>query len=300
MEPTLRQIRSFVALARIANFTRAARELHVSQPALTVQIRQMEDAIGAPLFDRNTRSVSLTRVGRELAAQLERVQDELDNILGEAREVASRRVGVVHMACIPSFAGSVLPDAIAAFRKEHPNIAFSLKDANWSRVVAMVRAGEVDFAVGDMAVPEPDLEFIPMMRDRMQVIFSKEHPIGKLRKVTLAALSEHSMVMMNSDTSARRTIDEAFSRAACYPQRACEVLYTTSAVAMVRAGLGFTILPASAIEWRAHPGLAVRFIDDPAFVRKIGIIKQPRRTLPPASRAFAQRLLGEKGARKLE
>lgn len=290
MNPTLRQIRSFVAVARRGSFTQAAKDLHLSQPALTVQIRQIEEILGVTLFDRNTRRVQLTRVGRELAPQLARLQEELESVLQQTREQGKGQRGVVRLACIPSFAASALPGAITAFRTIHPHITFSLKDANWSRVVAMVRSGEVDFGVGDKATIEPDLEFTPVMEDRMQVIFRGDHPIAAIKKVTLARLAAHSMVMMDPETSARHSIDRAFAQAGCYPSRACEVMYMATAVAMVRAGLGFAILPASAIEWRAHPGLSVRLIDDPAFVRDIGIIRKPGRSLPPQSEAFADAL----------
>lgn len=290
MNPTLRQIRSFVVVSRLGSFTKAAKTLHLSQPALTVQIRQLEENLGVQLFDRTTRSVQLTRVGRELAPQLQRLQDELETVLAQTREQAQGQRGVVRLACIPSFAASALPDAIMAFRAKHPQITFSLKDANWSRMIGMVRSGEVDFGVGDKATIEPDLEFIAVMEDRMQVVYRKDHPIAALKKVTMAKLAEHSMVMMDPETSARHTIDGAFAAAGCYPSQACEVMYMATVVAMVRAGLGYAILPASAIEWRSHPGLAVRLIDDPAFVRRVGIIRKPGRSLPPQSEAFAEAL----------
>lgn len=290
MNPTLRQLRSFVTVARLGSFTQAARRMHISQPALTVQIRQLEEMLGVQLFDRNTRSVTLTRVGAELVPQLERLQEEMDAVLAHTRELASGQRGVVRLACIPSFAASRLPEAILAFRRDHPHIAFTLKDANWNRVVAMVRSGDVDFGIADLLTTEPDLEFLPLMEDRMQVIFAQGHPIAGLKKVTLAKLAEHPMVMMDPETSARHTIDRAFAEAGCYPPRACEVMYMATAVAMVRAGLGFTILPASAIEWRAHPHLAVRAIGDPGFVRRVGLIRRSGRTVAPAGEAFMKAL----------
>lgn len=291
MHATLRQIRSFIVVARLGSFTQAAKALHLSQPTLTVQIRQLEESLGVQLFDRNTRSVHLTRIGRELAPQLDRLDEELAAVLSRTRGVGAGRSGAVRLACIPSFAASVLPEAITTFRAKHPQVSFSLKDVNWGSMVAMVRSEEVDFGVGDMPAVEPDLAFIQMMEDRMQVVYRQDHPIGAMRTVTLAKLAEHSMVMMDPGTSARRTIDAAFGAAGCYPPRACEVMYVGTAAAMVRAGLGFAVLPASAIEWRAHPGLAVRLINDPAFVRRVGIIKKSGRSLPPPSEAFTQALL---------
>lgn len=292
MNPSLRQLRAFVAVARAGSFTQAAKALHLSQPALTVQVRQLEEALGTPLFDRNTRAVRLTRIGADLLPQLERLQEQLDAVVGEVRELAAGQRGLVRLACIPSFAASALPEAIAAFRGQHPNAAFALKDVNWGRVMAMVRADEVDFGIGDMPSPAPDLEFLPILQDRMQVIHPVRHPVGAMKRVTLARLAQFPMVMMDRDTSARRTIDEAFAAAGCYPPCACEVMYMSTAVAMVRAGLGFTILPASAIEWKAHRGLSARLIDDPAFVRRVGVIRKPGRTMAPVSRAFVATLLG--------
>ncbi len=290
MNATLRQIRSFVVVARRASFTQAAKLLHVSQPALTVQIRELEKALGVQLFDRNTRTVRLTRIGRELAPQLERLQDELDAVVAHTQGLAAGRHGTVRLACLPSFAASVLPSAINAFRAKHPQITFVLRDAVWSRMVAMVRAEEVDFGVGDMVQNEADLEFVPLMQERMKVVFPAAHAIAKARKVTVPVLATYPLVLTDPDTSARRMLEAAFSAAGCIPIRAAEVTYLSTAVAMVRAGFGIAILPAAAIEWRAHPGLRVRPIDDAAFVRWIGFIKKTGRSLPPPSDAFAQAL----------
>lgn len=286
MSPSLRQLRTFVAVARLGSFTQAAKALHLSQPALTVQIRQLEENLGVQLFDRNTRMVKLTRIGREVLPQVARLQEELDAVLEHTREMAAGRRGIVRLACIPSFAASTLPDAIAVFRRTHPQVTFALKDVNWSRMVAMVRAEDVDFGVGDMSSVEPGLQFTQLREDRLQVVYKKGHPIGAMKKVTLRRLADHSMVMMDRDTSARPVIDAAFAAAGCYPQRACEVVSMASAAAMVRAGLGYAILPASSIEWRAHAGLAVRMIDEPVLIRRLGIIRKPGRTLSPPSDAF--------------
>ena len=131
MTPSLAQIRSFVAIAKSGSFTRAARAVHLSQPALTVQIRQLEQALNVKVLDRNTRSVRLTRVGEELVPVLERLLHELDTVVAEARGLAAMRHGIVHVACLPSFAATILPAAIVAFRAHHPGNARS-KRANTS------------------------------------------------------------------------------------------------------------------------------------------------------------------------
>src|SRR5581483_6175300 len=101
-----------VAIAKLGSFTRAARAIHLSQPALTVQIRELEAALQVKLFDRNTRSVHLTRIGRELAPTFERMLQELDNVVGGAKALASKSYGIVRLGCLPSLAAAVVPHAV--------------------------------------------------------------------------------------------------------------------------------------------------------------------------------------------
>jgi DNA-binding transcriptional LysR family regulator len=101
----LKQIEYFVRVAELGSFTRAASLLNLSQPALTVQIRNLEEALGVRLFDRNTRTVSLTRMGRELVPALQRIVRDLDAVVAEARDLAAQRHGIVRLAALPSFAG---------------------------------------------------------------------------------------------------------------------------------------------------------------------------------------------------
>src|SRR6188508_2060428 len=115
MNFTLRQLRAFVSVARLGSFTRAARVLEISQPALTVQIRQLEEALGVRLLDRSTRSVSLSQVGREFVPVLERILDEINTFTSDARELTAGKRGLVTVAALPSICASLLPDAVAQF-----------------------------------------------------------------------------------------------------------------------------------------------------------------------------------------
>ena len=134
--------------------------LNVTQPALTVQIRRLEEALGVRLFDRDTRSVELTRVARELMPAFERTLQDLDAALGSARDIASQVRGVVRLAALPSVAAGALPDAIRSFRDQRPNVMFDLKDVIASQVLALVRSEEVDFGVMGGAVGALDVETV--------------------------------------------------------------------------------------------------------------------------------------------
>src|SRR5215831_8633209 len=112
MEVDLRRVRSFVTVARLRSFTRAAKILHVSQPALTVQIRSLEQHLKARLLDRTSRSVELTRAGSELLPRFERLLREAETLMTDLRDATSNSRGIVRLAALPSIASSILPDAI--------------------------------------------------------------------------------------------------------------------------------------------------------------------------------------------
>ena len=117
MDVSLRQVRSFLTVARVKSFTGAASILNVTQPALTMQIRRLEEALGVTLFDRDTRSVEPTRVARDLIQAFERTLQDFDAALLSARDIATQERGIVRLAVLPSVAAGVLPDAILGFRE---------------------------------------------------------------------------------------------------------------------------------------------------------------------------------------
>lgn len=283
MDLNLRQVRAFVRVAQARSFTRAAALLHLSQPALTVQIRRLEEALGVRLLDRNTRAVDLTRIGRELAPAFQRILRELDAIVADTRDLAARRHGVARLAALPSLAAGLLPEVILAVRALNPRVTFVIRDVVAGRVIDLVRAEEVDLGLVGGAVPEADLEVLHTSQDRLHVVFPADHPIGSAEAVTLDGLAEHPLVLMHPDTSVRGVVDAAFAAAGRLPIPACEATYMMTAVGMVRAGLGLAVLPASAREVAAEPSLRSRPIDDPGFVRPIHVIRRAGRTLPPAA-----------------
>src|SRR3954463_12192752 len=129
MNVSLRQLRAFLAVARLGSFTRAAALLHLTQPALTVQIRQLEQVLGVRLLDRTTRSAEPTRVGEELAHALGPLLADLDAGLAGVRDLAARRRGLVRLAALPSVASTLLPTAIARLQARNPGIRVQMREA---------------------------------------------------------------------------------------------------------------------------------------------------------------------------
>jgi DNA-binding transcriptional LysR family regulator len=291
MNPDLRQIRAFLTVTQLGSFTRAASHLNLSQPALTVQIRNLEEALGVRLFDRNTRTVSLTRMGRELVPAFQRIVRDLDAVVAEARDVAAQRHGIVRLAALPSFAAGVLPEIIAQFRVANPKISFVILDVIASGVITQVRQEQVDLGLTGGRIVDSDFQVLHTTQDHMHVVYPVGHSFGDLEQVDVEALTRHPLILMHPATSVRAVVDAAFLAAGRLPIVAAEATYMSTAVGMVRAGLGAAILPGSAMEVRAEQTLRSRPIDDRRFTRAISLIKKAERTLPPASESFARELI---------
>jgi DNA-binding transcriptional LysR family regulator len=290
MDVSLRQVRSFLMVARVRSFTGAASVLNVTQPALTIQIRRLEEALGVTLFDRDTRSVELTRVARDLLPAFERTLQDFDAAIGSARDIATQARGIVRLSALPSVAAGVLPDAILQFRERRPNVMFDLRDVIAGQVLSLVQSEQVDFGVMGGPVKALDVETVFEAKDRLHVVYPNGHPIGRSKTVTPAAVAEFPLILMQRDTSVRAIVEAGFHSAGLVPKTTCEAIYMMTAVGMVRAGLGLTILPASAREIKAEPSLQSKPIDDVLFTRLVSIIKRSGRTLPPLSEAFLEHL----------
>ena len=225
MDVNLRQMRSFIAVARLGTFTRAAEFLHVSQPTLTVQIKQLEQALQLRLFDRTPRSVNLTRMGRELLPTFERTLQDLDSALLDLKNVSTARHGVVRISALPSFASGLLPDAIKGFRKQNPGASFVVKDVIANALLGLVRSEEVDLGLTGGNVDFSDIEVLFKARDEMNVVYPDGHPIGKFTRITAERLAQFPLVMLETGTSVRRVTDLAFSKAKLMPAPAAEATY---------------------------------------------------------------------------
>jgi DNA-binding transcriptional LysR family regulator len=293
MHISLGQIRAFVTVASTSSFTRAAEVLGLSQPALTNRIRQFEDSLGLRLFDRSTRSVELTHVGRELLPIFLRLVTEFEGAVVNARDFVSRAKGVVRLACLPSCAATLLPDLIARFQIDHPNVTFEVEDALNSAIATLVREDRVDFGIGMADGAAADLEQVKLFDDALTVVYPEGHPVADVADITVETLAAYPLILMNRGSSVRDLVDAAFIAAGKTATPACQVRYMTTAVALVRAGLGLAILPSTAVEIRTQARIAARPITAPAFTRTIVLLRRRNSPVRPVVEAFIDRVCSQ-------
>jgi DNA-binding transcriptional LysR family regulator len=290
MNINLRQLRAFVSIGRLGSFTKAAEALHATQPALSAQIRELEESLGVKLFDRSTRSVTLTQAGEDLMPSVDTVLTDLSSVVARARDVARRNTGRVTVAALPSLAATLMPQVIARMREAHPGIAVVVRDALAERAIALLRADEADIALTSAPPADRELTFTPLFRDRMVAVLPRGHPLARARNVRLADLVDAPLVLMDRDSSVRRIVDNACASIGRLVTPAYEAAFMATAIGLVRAGLGATILPSSASELLAAGDLQIRDLAEPRIERELGVVKQRRRSLSPALQAFVSAL----------
>lgn len=293
MNVNLTQVRAFLTVARVRNFTQAATLINLSQPALTKQVKQLEESLNLRLFDRNTRHVTVTRLGRDLIPVFQRLLLEFESVVSNARELGHQRHGVVRLGCIPSVAATYLPQVIAAFRKRNPLVSFVLKDANGQRIIGMVRSDEVEFGITDGEANWPDLRISELYRDHIHVIFPSKHPIADLKNITIEEIARWPVIMLDSQSNTRLVLDAAFAAVGRLVTPVCEVTYTSSAIGLVQAGMGIALLGSMVVQanrLRSIPGLRSRPIEHDTFVRRIGLVWKMKQSLSPMAEAFTQML----------
>jgi DNA-binding transcriptional LysR family regulator len=298
MDITLVQVRSFLTIARFNSFTQAAQYLHISQPALTAQVQQLESSLSLRLFNRNTRHVTLTRVGRDLMPVLERLLLEFEGVVAGARDSAAQRQGIIRFASVRSVVATLLPEAMASFRKQYRYINFDLRDDNSHGVIARVRADDVEFGIANANHDLPDLELTDLWQDDMEVVCPRTHPLADLQQVQLEEITKYPLILLDHSGSDSRTIlDAAFASAGRLVIPACEVSCSSAAVGLVRAGLGIALIASLAVfasNLHFYPELTAKPIDAAHLKRHIKLIRKAGSSLSPAAQAFVDLLLGWK------
>lgn len=281
---SVRDLRAFTALAELRNFTRAAKECNLSQPAFSALIRALEDSVGVRLFDRDTRKVELTAEGRLFLESATRLLQDFGLALTDLRDLATRRRGRVAVAVLPALAAGWLPDVLAEFHQAYPGIELDVADALADECIDRVRAGKADFALASSRSTSAELTSELFCADRFHLVCRRDHALAGRRRVTLQQLAEEPFIHLARSSSVRQHIDQAI-----WPGRARKVMeldQLSTVAGMVRAGLGITVVPALTLFHFRHPELVTVPLEAPGMVREIFLLRSRDRGLSIAARTL--------------
>jgi LysR family carnitine catabolism transcriptional activator len=287
---SLSKIRGFVAVAELGSFRLASEEIGRSQPALSTQISDLEDSLGAKLFARTTRKTVLTPEGERFLIGAKRAIVELDSIVMELKDEAALNRGRVALGCVPTLAAHVLPPIIAGFTQSYPAIEVEIYDDVAAVLYDKVGTGELDFAICPEPVKRGDLKFEKKFTDQFVVVFPTTHRFAGKTEVTLSQVLKEDNLTLVKGTNVRTVLDAEIERAGQIFEPRYEVINHYSLGGMVEGGLGVAMLPRNAFPMLRESRLAYALVSRPSIGRAIGILTSSWRPSTPATSAFLETL----------
>lgn len=285
---TNKQLRAFLAVAQSLSFAQACQRLHMSQPALSLAIKNLETSLGGPLLTRTTRSVALTPEGETLLPIAQRLLAEWDNTEDLMRQHFTLQVGRASIATMPSFAANRLPQAIKAFRERYPKINVTVHDVINEQVVEMVLDRRVELGV----VLEPEnldgLEFTPIYRDRFIAVVPPDSELRGRTEVSWSDLQHQPFIALQRPSAVRLAIEMQVGQLPV----AFESHQFTTIGRMVEQGLGVSVVPSICERQMQELGAHCIAMHSPVVEQRIGLIKRSGAELSAAAQALAETLRG--------
>ena len=290
----LRQLRTFVTVAELGTVSRAAERLHVAQPALSRQIRALEDELGVPLFDRLAGRLQLSGAGERLLGECRGLLNYARD-LGEHAQLFRRpNAGVLKVAASPHFLEGVFPEFLRRYAKRFPEVQVRLVDLVGPATIGMIERGEIHLAQGTARVLQPGQSHIaalPLVTIEMLAAWNPALPIAKGDAVEIAHLASYPLLQIGPEYVIRRTFDAACRLAGFEPINGLESRAPHALLAMAEAGHGVAIIP-SALRTHAYRLRIARI----TFRRKVlseplHLLYDRRRPQPPYAVAFCEMLV---------
>jgi len=288
--PSVRQLRAFVAVYQTGQVSAAARQLALTQPAVTVLLRELEDRLGVKLFDRSTRTLRRTEAAVEAIGHAERVLAELQALGAGMAELAGARRGRVRIAATSTVAQTLLPPLMRRFAAEHPGVRVELADVAPTEFVETLLADRADFGIGTLEAPVPGLQEQVFQQDCLAAVALESPAFPARRPITWKQLAALPLVTVKTGYGVRRRIDAAAAAAGVQLQFAHEVSLLTTAVALAASGLGVAVVPSSLASHGGAP-LVARKLTRPAVERNTAVVRKVERSLSPAAQAFVALVL---------
>jgi LysR family transcriptional regulator, transcription activator of glutamate synthase operon len=285
----LRQLRYLVALAEERHFTRAAAREHIAQPALSQQIRRLEDELGLALVERTTRRAELTEPGRLLVGRARRILAELDAAQNELLGLRGLQAGHVTIGAMHTMGPIDLSLALAIFHERHPGVELTVREHSSEEMAEMLRVDELDLAFLSVTerIESRGLGLQQLVSEELVVLLPRGHSLGSRRRLRMAELSGEQFISFRDGARLRELLVVAGRTAGFEPLVKLESNESQRVRRLVARGLGVAILPRSDVE---GPGadVAVAKLREPALTRDITLAWRAERRHAPAAREFIE------------
>jgi DNA-binding transcriptional LysR family regulator len=288
---TLRQLKTFDAVARHASISRAAAELHLTQPAVSMQVKQLEDQIGLALTDQIGKRLCLTEAGLELRTHCAKISTQILDLNAAMDQFRGLERGVLRLAVV-STAIYFLPKLIAKFTLQHPGVRMSLQVVNRDAVLSALADNLADLAITGQPPDTSDSEAEYFMDNPLVVIASPAHPLASEKAIALGRLEGETLLLREPGSGTRAMIERHFAAHKLAYRPGCELSSNEALKQAVQAGLGIGIVPAQTIELELETGrLIVLPVEGFPIIRQWFILKRRDKRPSGAAQAFQALLL---------
>ena len=281
----MQQVRYFLTLAKTLNFTRAAQEANISQPALTRAIRQLEEELGGALFHRERRHTHLSELGKMMLPYLEQIHTQAEAARAQARNAGRLEDVTLRIGAMCTIGPALVGDLIATFRKAHPAVDVELVDEGSGELLELLTRGDLHLAL--FGLPDgPDARFhgLPMFHERFVIAVPPDHPLAEKNVVSCRETHEHPYVN-RANCEYYDTVRRELRAQGVRWRQVFSSARDDWVQGMISAGLGIGFFPEFSV---THPGLVTRRLIDPEFTRTIMLVTVRGRPHSPAVGAFVQ------------
>ncbi len=293
MHVTLRQLRVFEAVARHLSYTKASRELHLSQPAVSMQVRQLEDDLGLPLFEKLGKQTELTEAGRELyqySRGINRALQEMEEVMESLKGVSRGRLNIAVASTVNYFA----PRLLAVFHQRFPGIALRLDVTNRESLVRALETNAVDLVLMGLPPEEVEVESEAFMANPLVIIAPPDHPLAAQRAIPLERLAGEVFVIREPGSGTRLAMERFFAEHGIAPHHGMQMTRNEAIKQSVRAGLGLSVVSLHTIELELETGrLKVLDVEGFPLERQWHLVYRKGKRLSPAARAFRDFVVSE-------
>lgn len=241
------QLKMFTAVAEEKSFTAAAERLHVSQSAVSRQLKLLEEELGTLLFHRGKRGATLTDAGQILLAAAHRIAREIQDVASQISETQALQRGVLRIGGGMTVCLFVLPKLLRKFRAQYKDVDLHITTGTTEAILRLLRSREIDIALLTLPLVEPDLEVRPVLKEEMVVLTAPRHPLTRKRSIDPQVMARHPLILFEKGSNTRRVVDEFFLAAGIPVNVIMETENVDIIKSMVAAGLGVTIVPFGAI-----------------------------------------------------
>jgi LysR family cyn operon transcriptional activator len=281
----LRHLRYFEALAGCLNFTRAAERVHVTQSTLSHQIKQLEEEIGRPLFDRVGKRVVMTEQGEIFLTFVQKALKEIDAGLGVLKEEASHLTGQVRIGAAHTFNIGLIPACIEAFLQRYPTVKVVVEELPADLIASKIASGDLDIGIAYDPGNSEQLWFEPLYNEEMVLIVSADHPFAERKRVRMVELHQQKLVLLPVNFSTRELLDNYFRACGAEPSIVVEMNTIAPMLDLVSRGTIGSIVSRNAVP--SSSPVKIIPIESPTPIRTPGILWKQKIARPPQVTSFA-------------